>query len=282
METMHNHVTAAKAIKEALTKLWPSVKFSVVSDSFANGNSIDIYWNFGPTTEQVERIAKKYEYGRFDSMTDCSYTEDTVVLTEGNEFKRLGGAKFVMCQRSYKSALVSEQEFKERFCRDLCTLQKVEYKGEDTDIFGSDKWNPDGAASYYLWRMFCETDFTDRMYAGVEFDEAENRVNFCKIKTRPMTEADRMAEEQAAEAKKAVSNTQKAAENAKKEAVRKEIKEYFIKAMTENPDKPYSSIGFTNWYKAQMAGRILSQLEKEGFAKMAWVSSNGKKVYKKA
>ena len=67
---MTTHAQTAKAIREELKKAFPNVSFSVKSFSFSMGDDVRIKWTNGPTTEQVENITKKYEYGTFDGMTD--------------------------------------------------------------------------------------------------------------------------------------------------------------------------------------------------------------------
>ena len=67
---MTTHAQTAKAIREELKKAFPNVSFSVRSSSFSMGDDVRIKWTNGPTTEQVENITKKYEYGTFDGMTD--------------------------------------------------------------------------------------------------------------------------------------------------------------------------------------------------------------------
>ncbi|HSH50428.1 MAG TPA: LPD29 domain-containing protein [Bacteroidales bacterium] len=64
------HAQCAAAIRKELKKEFTGVKFSVISDSFAGGNSVDISWTDGPTTKMVEKITKKYQYGHFDGMVD--------------------------------------------------------------------------------------------------------------------------------------------------------------------------------------------------------------------
>ena len=61
---------ASSLIKKELRKAFPKTKFSVRSDNFANGSSVDISWTDGPTTNQVDKISKKYQYGHFDGMID--------------------------------------------------------------------------------------------------------------------------------------------------------------------------------------------------------------------
>lgn len=86
-------VIGAVNIRTELKKAFPGVKFSVRSDSFSMGNSIDIDWTDGPSRAEVEAITDKYEYGTFDAMTDCSGYKDEQFT------KVFGGAKFVQCQR---------------------------------------------------------------------------------------------------------------------------------------------------------------------------------------
>ena len=69
-----SHAAASAAIKAELAKAFPHVKFSVRSDSFSMGNSVDISWQNGPTVKQVEAISQKYQYGSFNGMEDIYET----------------------------------------------------------------------------------------------------------------------------------------------------------------------------------------------------------------
>jgi len=60
----------ATAIREELKKEFAGVKFSVKSSNFSGGDSVDITWENGPIVQDVESITRKYQYGRFDGMTD--------------------------------------------------------------------------------------------------------------------------------------------------------------------------------------------------------------------
>ena len=46
-------VLTANLIKKRLTALYPRVKFSVTSDTFSMGDSVDIRWTDGPTSEAM-------------------------------------------------------------------------------------------------------------------------------------------------------------------------------------------------------------------------------------
>ena len=83
----------AQMIKKRLTALYRRVKFSVTSDTFSMGNSVDIRWTDGPTSEAVNAITKQYQYGGFDSITD-SYNYTGIDPALGCD-----GAKYVHCSR---------------------------------------------------------------------------------------------------------------------------------------------------------------------------------------
>lgn len=167
-----NPTEAAKGLRAELKAAFPGVKFSVRTSYFSMGNSIDISWSFGPTTKAVDAIAKKYEYGRFDGMTDTSSTEQTLVSMPNGEIKLLGGAKFVQTQRDYRTTkddYASETAFFERVQRDLCALQRIEYKGRETPFYANSATVRDTVseiANRIIWRA----DLT-KGYNGLRRDE---------------------------------------------------------------------------------------------------------------
>lgn len=61
---------AAKAIKAELKAAFPTVKFSVSSDSFSMGDAVRVSWIDGPTTTAVRELTEKYQYGNFNGMED--------------------------------------------------------------------------------------------------------------------------------------------------------------------------------------------------------------------
>jgi hypothetical protein len=90
-------VLAASNIKAELRQKFPGVSFSVKSRTFANGTSVDVAWENGPTAEAVETVTGKYEEGTFNGNTD-SYEYDRDPQHE--EFRRIrGSAKYVMLRR---------------------------------------------------------------------------------------------------------------------------------------------------------------------------------------
>jgi hypothetical protein len=89
---MYSHAIAAQNIKKELSQNFLGIKFSVKSKSYSGGNSINIDWELGPTTEQVKAFTYKYEAGDFDGMTDCyNYSND---LKQDN-FRRKTGRQSI-------------------------------------------------------------------------------------------------------------------------------------------------------------------------------------------
>lgn len=99
-------VLAARNIRIELKRAFPGVKFSVTSEAYSMGNSIDISWTDGPTTKQVEAISNKYESGNFDGMTDCyNY--------EGSPFKDVfGESKYIHESRQFSEKLFNKAVLK--------------------------------------------------------------------------------------------------------------------------------------------------------------------------
>ena len=62
--------SVAQTIRKELKEKYPSIKFSVRSESFAGGNSVDIYYTNGVPEDDIRKLVNKYESGHFDGMTD--------------------------------------------------------------------------------------------------------------------------------------------------------------------------------------------------------------------
>lgn len=89
------HSTAAncaQAIREELKKYFPGVKFTVRSENFSMGNSVNIGWIDGPTADQVTDHTSKYQYGHFNGMED--------IYENSNSRDDIPQAKFVQESRT--------------------------------------------------------------------------------------------------------------------------------------------------------------------------------------
>jgi glyceraldehyde-3-phosphate dehydrogenase/erythrose-4-phosphate dehydrogenase len=91
---------AATEIRKELKLKFPGFKFSVRSSNFSMGNSVDIDWTDGPTTEQVDAIVDKYQYGHFDGSID--------MYEYSNKREDIPQAKFVQTQRSMSAEIVQQ------------------------------------------------------------------------------------------------------------------------------------------------------------------------------
>ncbi len=92
------YALASFNLKKLLAREFPGVAFSVKSSSFSMGNSVDVSWTDGPTHDEVDKIADRFQNCDFDGMQDLSTYRDTVWP------EVFGGAKYVHCQRSISDA----------------------------------------------------------------------------------------------------------------------------------------------------------------------------------
>lgn len=86
----NNVVYAAKNIKQILKALYPKIKFSVKTQFYSGGNSINISWEecedfniIGPRSKEKKLLEKAFRYGDLDDYGD-----------EENLLKPYGGVKF--------------------------------------------------------------------------------------------------------------------------------------------------------------------------------------------
>ena len=105
---MTNSAMAAKAIKAELKRAFSQIKFSVRSENFSGGNAVRISYDNGVPREEVEKVVGKYQYGSFDSSTDC------YEYTNGRE--DIPQAKYVQVQRSISKDI--QQSTKERLAEE--------------------------------------------------------------------------------------------------------------------------------------------------------------------
>jgi len=146
----------AKAIKNELKKHFPGIKFSVRSDNFAGGNSVDIEWADGPTVNEVEKFTNKYEYGHFDGMVDMyeySNSRNDIpqvkyVMTDRQMSdqtrkdiadylrKNRGDCRdatdndWIENERCYFSTLIYQEHYKISYCNKLGGVEYIDFEKE--------------------------------------------------------------------------------------------------------------------------------------------------------
>jgi hypothetical protein len=95
METIYESAAeTAKKIRKELKVNFPGIKFSVRSQTYSGGSSVNVHWEDAPITEQVEAIINKFKSGSFNGMEDIY--ESTGYVFEG---KKYNGAKYIFAKR---------------------------------------------------------------------------------------------------------------------------------------------------------------------------------------
>ncbi len=88
----------AKEIRKVLKVTFAKTKFKVNSSNYSMGNSVNVSWTNGPTTDQVEGSIKHFQYGHFDGMTDC--------YEYSNSREDIPQTKFLSCNRELSEDVV--------------------------------------------------------------------------------------------------------------------------------------------------------------------------------
>lgn len=71
METRYlTAAETAKLVRVALKGAFPGRKFSVRSETYSMGASIDVSWTDGPTSSAVEAVVERFRGADFDGMVD--------------------------------------------------------------------------------------------------------------------------------------------------------------------------------------------------------------------
>ncbi len=117
---MTEHAEAAKAIRAELKKAFPSIKFTVRSQSYSMGDHVSIQYQNGVPTDKVDEIVKKYQYGNFDGMNDI-YNND-------NEREDIPQTKYVLVERSYT------EEAREKVKKDIAVKYGIK------DVNNEQEW----------------------------------------------------------------------------------------------------------------------------------------------
>lgn len=172
-EGLSPHARAAKNLKKELSLAFPGIKFSVRSDRFSGGNSIDISWDLGPTAKQVDAIADKYQRGSFNGMEDI-YEYDSSAYGDAVDAV-LGRAKFVQTARHMGSVW-------EDAARQLCEIQRMPYTGTNSPTMPN--------TTDYHWSAGCQANLLFSVtpfpvnFDGrftVEQNHAEDREHWARI-----------------------------------------------------------------------------------------------------
>lgn len=98
----------AKLVRQALKAAWPGVKFSVRSNRYAGGASIDVKWTDGPTEYAVKRVTGLYCGATFDGMQDLKEYHQSLLADEHGDVREVHfGADFIFQRREVSAELLA-------------------------------------------------------------------------------------------------------------------------------------------------------------------------------
>jgi hypothetical protein len=79
-----NTKETAVLIRNALKKAFPGKKFSVRSEVYSGGSSINVTWTHGLPEKEVKSVAGQYSGAGFDGMIDYKYYTTSWLLPDGS------------------------------------------------------------------------------------------------------------------------------------------------------------------------------------------------------
>ena len=138
----------AKEVKKLLKEKYPTINFSVKSENFSMGNSVNVSWNFGPTDDEIENLISDFKDGHFDGMNDLyTYRENTdnkprskyvmtartFKLPEELEITK-ENKKYKWNDPRYRDLWKEEKTFYHQVTRDLCALFGLEPMRPDSKV----------------------------------------------------------------------------------------------------------------------------------------------------
>jgi len=98
----------AKLLRQALKATFPGCKFSVRSDTYSGGASIDVHWTDGPTDGDVDAICQLYRGATFDGMQDLKEYHSTLLAGPDGDVRHVHfGADFVFTNRTLSDGYIA-------------------------------------------------------------------------------------------------------------------------------------------------------------------------------
>lgn len=93
----------AALVRSSLKEAFSGIKFSVRSESYSGGASINIGWTDGPAEAQVNAVIGRFNGGYFDGMIDYKGSVYAMLDCKPVHF----GADFIFCNRHYSDEFVT-------------------------------------------------------------------------------------------------------------------------------------------------------------------------------
>jgi hypothetical protein len=148
-------------MRQELKAKFPGIKFSVRTEVYSGGSSINVHWDMGPTVAAVERVTGKYQQGWFDGMTDSYNYDPTLVIDKAGEVRELGGAKFVFENRHIPEAIETQM------FHDFGALWNQPFSGDRYQrLYPDEQGNYDLTFNQIIYKLTAKADLT-KGYHGI-------------------------------------------------------------------------------------------------------------------
>ena len=139
-----------------LKKAFPLTKFRVISSTYSGGNSVAVEWVDGPISDEVGKIAYKYQYGHFNGMED--------IYENTNRRDDIPQVKYVQIRREVSEEI--QQQVFENLQKSHAHFDEVSSMDETNDNLKR-HWNV-WTAREYLYRVLVKIDLTNGYTKGLE------------------------------------------------------------------------------------------------------------------
>lgn len=136
MRQLSEAARCAKLTRQILKANFPGVKFTVRSENYAGGNSVNVWYEDGPKLEDVKKLTEyRLQYGHFDGMTD--------MYEYSNTNEELPQVKYFFVNREIS------QELQDKAAEELKAYWQLEEWSDQACYDRTGKW-----ANRLLWDYF--------------------------------------------------------------------------------------------------------------------------------
>lgn len=168
----------AGIVKSILKEKFGITKARVKTDY----SSLNIYYDLGAKSSEVEKYFNNLQYGSFDGMQDMYIMNDK---TEGIVYGkyRLPTYKYVMINRNIPSEFLTKMSLAFSKSVDYAEIPRVTKESETTDTFPSHfmgywTWNQFMAGEYARYMSFPSQESKDMDIEVVEYNKSSNLYDF--------------------------------------------------------------------------------------------------------
>lgn len=100
-------VDTAKLVRKCLKEAFPGIKFSVKSDTYSMGASIQVGWEDGPCEAQVDPIVDRFRGSYFDGMEDYKGNRYAMMTTDAGLEQVSFGSDFIRLSRCHSDQAIA-------------------------------------------------------------------------------------------------------------------------------------------------------------------------------